>query len=254
MNLQKNINVFNEYLENYDKNITEIKYKYDHTFRVVEYANIICENENFYEKNKELTLICALLHDISRFEEWMRYNSWNKIDHGDLGFEILRENNFISKFTDDIEEQNIILNVVKYHNKFDIPKHLNDIEKKILKVVRDADKIDIMMTQTNKMNFEKKCNENWLEIEKIDIPKEIIDNVVNEELVNNNLVNNNAILLIKHLTFLYDINYRSSFKIIYNLEIVKNKLDSLKELLINEKQYKILEVKFNDYLESNIKL
>ena len=41
---------------------------------------------------------------------------------------------------------------------------------------------------------------------------------------------------------------------IYNLEIVKNKLDSLKELLINEKQYKILEVKFNDYLESNIKL
>jgi len=254
MKYQNSVEVFDDYIKNYDTNIGEIKYKYDHTYRVVEYAKIICENEKFSDNDKELTLICALLHDVARFEEWSKYNSWNKIDHGDLGVELLKQNNFMNKFTSDIKEQNIILNVVKYHNKFEIPDYLSEKEKMILKVVRDADKIDIMMTQTNKRNFEKECNDNWKDIEKVYINDEIINNVINEELVNNNLVNNTAILLIKQLTFLYDINYRSSFKIIYNLNIINEKLNSLEEYMIDKKQFKIIEFKFKDYLESNIKL
>lgn len=254
MNYENCLNKFEEYVKNYDLTITEIKYKYDHTLRVVNYAKIICESENFSKYDTTLTLICSLLHDISRFEEWMEYNSWSKIDHGDLGYEILNQNDFIKNFSENEEEQKLVLNVVKYHNKYEIPENLSEKEKMILKVVRDADKIDILITQTNKMNFEKKCNDNWQDKEKIIISEEIINNVINEELVKNALVNNIALLLIKQLTFLYDINYRSSFKIIYNLNIVDEKLSVLKELLINKEQYKIIEMKFKDYLESNIKL
>lgn len=254
MNYQNCLKKFEEYVNNYDLTITEIKYKYDHTLRVVDYAKAICENEKFSEEDMTLSLICSLLHDIARFEEWTKYNVWNKIDHGDLGYEILNQNDFIKEFSDDMEVQRMILNVVKYHNKFEIPEELKEKEKMLLKVVRDADKIDILMTQTNKMNFEKKCNDKWEDEQKIIVQSEIIENVINEELVKNSLVNNTALLLIKQLTFLYDINYRSSFKIIYDLNIIDDKLNILKELLIDKEQYKIIEIKFKDYLESNIKL
>ena len=68
------------------------------------------------------------------------------------------------------------------------------------------------------------------------------------------IVTNTGILLVKQLTFLFDINYRTSFKIIYNLDIVNKKLNVLKNLIIDDKKYKLIEMKFKDYLESNIML
>ena len=254
MEFEKCLEIFENYVKKYDISIEEIKYKYEHTYRVVEYAKIICEKEKFSSYDKNISLVCALFHDIARFEEWTKYGSWNKIDHGDLGYEILKENNLIDLITDDEKEQEIILNVVKYHNKFSLPDSLNEMEMKVLSVVRDADKIDILNTQTNDKHFEKNNNIYWDEQEKTDLSKTIINNILNEELVDNKLVTNTGILLVKQLTFLFDINYRTSFKIIYNLDIVNKKLNVLKNLIIDDKKYKLIEMKFKDYLESNIML
>ena len=89
MNFDKCLNEFEKYTHMYDLSVKENKYKYEHTLRVVEFAETICNNENFNDEEKNIALICSLLHDIARFEEWTKYNSWNEIDHGDLGYDIL---------------------------------------------------------------------------------------------------------------------------------------------------------------------
>ena len=120
MDFDSCLNEFNKYVANYDLKIAENKYKYDHTLRVIEFTKTICKNENFNEEETNIALICSLLHDIARFEEWTKYHSWNEIDHGDLGYEILSNKNYILKFVSD-EYKATVLSTVKYHNKLEIP-------------------------------------------------------------------------------------------------------------------------------------
>ena len=251
MEFSKCLKIFEDYVNQYDRKIKEIDYKYNHTLRVVEYSKIICENEKFNELETKLTIIASLLHDIGRFEQWIKYNSWHSIDHGDLGYEILTKDNFVLKFVEQ-EYAKIILNAVKFHNKYEIPNNVSELEEKVLKVVRDADKIYILLTQNN-MDNKDGYRDDYIKMENIIIDEEYINNILNEKMVS--LKNNDIISgIIRQLSFLFDINYRTTFKIIYNYDIIDKKLSLLKKALKEEKQYKIIEIKIKDYLESNIKL
>ena len=59
----------------------------------------------------DLAAYCGLLHDIGRFEQLKRYNTFvdsKSIDHGLLGYEILKEDNYINKYIDN-KNKNIVL-------------------------------------------------------------------------------------------------------------------------------------------------
>ncbi len=80
MKFDKCLNELKKYKHMYDLSAKENKYKYEHTLRVVEFTETICNNENFNDEEKNIALICSL------------YNSWNEIDYGDLGYDILKNN------------------------------------------------------------------------------------------------------------------------------------------------------------------
>ena len=67
--INKEIEEFNKFISNYDINNEAIKMKYNHTFRVVDYANKILVNETNDKDIVRLGLIGALLHDIARFKQ-----------------------------------------------------------------------------------------------------------------------------------------------------------------------------------------
>lgn len=252
MDFDSCLNEFNKYVANYDLKIAENKYKYDHTLRVIEFTKTICKNENFNEEETNIALICSLLHDIARFEEWTKYHSWNEIDHGDLGYEILSNKNYILKFVSD-EYKATVLSTVRYHNKLEIPDELDDFTLKMLKVVRDADKLDILNTQYNPYN-ENSLTLNLDYSKKYNLNSFIIDNFINEKMLARDKVTNICEDIIFYLSYLFDMNYRTSFKIIYDLKVVDIKLELLKKVMNDDEKYKILEIKAKDYLESNIKL
>lgn len=252
MDFSSCLNEFDKYVSNYDLKILENKYKYDHTLRVVDFAKIICQNEKCNEEETSVAIICSLLHDIARFEEWTRYHSWNEIDHGDLGFEILSNNDYVLKYVSD-KYKTTVLSTVKYHNKIDIPDNLDNFTLKILKIVRDADKLDILNTQYNPYN-DKSLTLNLDYTKKYNINDSIVENFINEKMLERNKVNNTCEDIVFYLSYLFDINYRTSFKIIYDLNIVNIKLELLKKVMNDDEKYKILEIKAKDYLESNIKL
>ena len=72
----------------------------------------------------------GLLHDIARFEQYTRFQTFSdlkSIDHGDYGVEILKQNNYIRKFIDTDEYDNIIFKAIKNHNIFKIEDGLTVI-------------------------------------------------------------------------------------------------------------------------------
>lgn len=252
MQFDKCIKEFENYVTNYDLNVLQNRYKYDHTFRVLEFTKTICESEKFTEEEKYLACVCSLLHDIARFEEWTKYHSWHEIDHGDLGYEILNKNDYILKYVDK-KYNDIVLNVVKYHNKKDIADDLDELTIKVLKVVRDADKLDILNTQFNPYN-EKSLTLDYDYSQKVKLNNSIIDSFISEKMLDANMVTNIAEDIIFYLSYIFDINYRISFKIIYDLKVIDIKLELLKKVLSDDTQFKIIELKAKDFLESNIKL
>ena len=82
-----------------------------------------------------------------RFEQWTKYKSFDDlktIDHGDLGEELLFKKGLIKNFKLDDEFYDIVSKAIKYHNKYELPDDLTVREKMHAKIVRDADKLDII--------------------------------------------------------------------------------------------------------------
>ena len=100
------IEVFNEYVNNYDIENPKIKLKYDHSIRVMELSLKYAKKLNFSQEDINLAYMIGLLHDIGRFEQAKRFDNFvelETIDHADLGCKILFEENLIKKF--DIDEK-----------------------------------------------------------------------------------------------------------------------------------------------------
>ena len=122
---------FVKYVEPYRQYGEKIELKLEHTFRVKKLCKEIAENINLAKKEIKTAEICGLLHDIGRFEQWKNYKSledYKTLDHGDLGYNILKKNNYINKYIKNEEEKAIVLKAVKYHNKYSIPKNLKKKE------------------------------------------------------------------------------------------------------------------------------
>lgn len=227
---------FEEYTSHYDKTLSGISLKYNHSFRVVKKAELIAKSIKLNEEDMELVRVCALLHDIARFEQYKTYNSFEdakSFDHGDKGKEILEENGITNE---------IILDAVKYHNKYEIPKHLSERNKIFLKIVRDADKVDILEHQGM-----------VIKTKKYTIPKEIKDYFIEHKSIGHNIKahsEGNIINILRMLAFIFDLNYKESFRMIKEKNIVNIKCDLIKEQGIKgiEEIRKIC----NEYIESRL--
>ncbi|MGE5456471.1 MAG: HD domain-containing protein [Ignavibacteriales bacterium] len=141
---------FKKYVLNFDMNIPEINYKYYHSLRVRDLCKEIAEYLKLTEEETILVKQIGLLHDIGRFEQWKRFKSYHdpdSIDHGDLGVDILFNNNFINEFNIN-DNLDIIYKAIKYHNKYELPK-LDSYTELFCNIVRDSDKIDILFLISN---------------------------------------------------------------------------------------------------------
>ena len=227
---------FEEYTSKYDKNTSGISLKYNHSYRVVKKAELISKSIKLNKDDMELVRVCALLHDISRFEQYKQYNTFDdskSFDHGDKGKEILLENGF---------NDEILLDAVKYHNKYEIPEYLDNRNKLFLRIVRDADKVDILEHQGMVVK-----TKNYT------IPQEIKDCFIEHKSINNNIKCNaegNIYSVLRMLAFIFDLNYKESFKMVKEKNIIDIKCDLIKEQGIKgiEEIRKIC----NEYVESRL--
>ncbi len=230
------IDEFNKYAKTFDLTIKQIIYKYHHSFRVMEIAKEIALSLNLNKEEIELATICGLFHDIGRFRQWTEYETYrdqDSIDHGDLGSEILKD------FLNNYKDKDIVIKATKYHNKYGVPE-LDERTTLFCNIVRDADKLDIMREQTNEI-YQKE----------IILKPELLTDIDNKIICQNKNIENEVDTIIRELSWVFDLNFKYSFKFLKDKKIIENKLNLLK-IYGETEEIKKLETTINNEIEKRL--
>ena len=156
---------FDSYVAAYDATNPRIALKVEHTLRVAELCERIAREAGFTPAGVDLAWLCGLLHDIGRFEQLRRWNTFSdaaSTSHAALGVEVLFGSKgdtgvadddgsaagtigIIHRFIDPSDElEEVIRAAVGFHSDYRLPEDLNVRTHAICDVVRDADKLDIL--------------------------------------------------------------------------------------------------------------
>ena len=152
-----NLKAFQEYANGFDLTEPRLKSKLHHSIRV---ADITEEIGASIFNNNEIIDLCyniGLLHDVGRFPQWTKYQSFNdfrSVDHADYSCDMLfGETKLIKVFSIPEKWYQYINMATKYHNKLKIDvTELRATVKEynldyvlmltLCKIIRDADKLD----------------------------------------------------------------------------------------------------------------
>ncbi len=230
---------FENYFKKFDTKNENLLRKFNHSIRVMNFSIEIAKSLYLPEDMIEIIGIAGLLHDIGRFEQWKRYETYsdlNSVDHGKLGVEILKHNNYIKNYVFNDKYINLIYSAVYEHNKYKISDNLSFNEEIVCKIIRDADKLDLLKTQGNSI----KPN--------VIFHKEILENIYNKQCCINRKQENEADKIIKQICFIYDISFQYSLKYIKNENILHNKLQLLKNSCPENTNLDDIENELNNYL------
>jgi len=239
MDIKKIKDIFSKYVKTYDLDEKPILKKYNHSFRVMEISKYISESINLNEEDTYISMVIGILHDYARFEQWTKYKTYSdikSIDHGDLAIKNLFDNNEIERFNIKKEYYKFIYNAIKYHNKYKYPADLDEKNKLFCKIIRDADKLDILYLLGL---IEEKAKEDDSEISK-EVEKSFFENKLIKRNNNINLSDN----VILKIAMIFDLNFEYSYKYIRENKLI----DKIFETLENKEKYKI----YFDYIKNYI--
>ena len=145
------MNYFDEYIKNFDTSVGEINYKYHHSYRVMDNMEKIAKELNLNKEDIELAKCIGILHDIGRFKQFKEYQTFKdeQMDHANYGVEVIKQNNILEKANINKEDYEVVYAAIKNHNKYEVEKDLSERELLFTKMIRDADKLDIIYVLAN---------------------------------------------------------------------------------------------------------
>lgn len=254
INLEEAKKEFLKYVNQFDVNDERITQKMGHSLRVMENSRKLAQNIGLEEEKINLATLIGLLHDIGRFEQHVMQKKQKDakfIDHGDLGVEILKKDNYIRKYIHDDKYDTIIFKSIENHSKYKINPQLNKEELFFAKMIRDCDKLDIFYETTDLYwrGQEEK-------IENCEISDYIFDEFEKQKTIEKNREKqkNELETIISVIAFLFDINFKESFEIIKNekyIDKIVGRFNYKKEK--TKEQMETIKNTANNYIEKKIK-
>ena len=201
--MNDNLDEFDKYVMSYDLNEKMIEFKYKHSYRVMHESDEISYTINLDEDDNYLACLIGLLHDYGRFPQWKEYKTFNdrkSIDHADFGVKILFDDGEIKKYRLATEDYDIAKKAIKNHNKYEMEDNLTVKEKLHCKIIRDADKLDILYSFSNPRIFEIKIDDS-------DISDIVKEEFRKHKLIKKEDVKTASDKIILYLSFVFDLNY-----------------------------------------------
>jgi putative nucleotidyltransferase with HDIG domain len=199
--------------------------KLAHTLRVRQASLDIGKSEGLSGDDLYVAEAAALLHDIGRFEQFRRYQTFadaRSENHADLGVQVIDENGFLKPI--DGETARVILRAVQCHNKASLPVGENGRGLFFMKLLRDADKVDIWHVVTEYYGQMHGKRNQTLELNLPDTPE--VSNAVCESLLKGNMVRMKDLKTLNDFKLLqmgwvYDVNFRRTFQIVKEREYLE---------------------------------
>jgi len=222
-----------------NSNVTDnLQLKKDHSIKVASLSKYIAENLDMNREDCELAEIIGLMHDIGRFSQFEKYESFDDlktVDHAALSLDIIQNEEFFKK----IQEKNklVIISAIGNHNKFAI-NETNERYLKFCKILRDADKLDILETCITYMKRDGSFSMPSISLNLQNKP--ILNDAVKKDIEMGKLVQRKDLKTVLDfkiflLSMVYDINYKISFHYLNQKQLIKNIYETLpkKDEIIN---------------------
>ncbi|MFW6257790.1 MAG: HD domain-containing protein [Prolixibacteraceae bacterium] len=249
------VNISTDFFEKYiasfkglsDDQQKNFKIKKAHSYRVAENARWLAVKLKQDAEGEKIAFLSGLFHDIGRFKQLVDYNTFHdqkSIDHADYAVDVLRKEGMLNFLDTDARE--LIFTAIFMHNKFDLSKKLTQRELLYARILRDADKLDILKVLTDYYSGRNQPVNHTLTWE---LPKgKAVSKTVAREVLAGKLVSKSEVkseidVKIMQLSWIYDLNFRPSVEYVLEnrfLEKIYNtlsKTDTVIEIYRKVKVY-----------------
>lgn len=208
-----------------EKEQRNITLKEEHTHYVCENSAEIARGELPGENELLLAETVALFHDSGRFPQYARYKTFRdsiSVNHGILGAKTLTERGILDRL--DGKERDIVINTVKFHNCFVIPEFDDPDKVLFLKLVRDADKLDIWRVF---IEFYESPEEEKAEAVGLGLPDvpgysgDLLAAIRNREVVSLRRLKTLNDFKLLQLSWIFDLNFKTSLALLLERDYIK---------------------------------
>jgi len=248
---------FNDYVGSFygdDKFVNvSLKLKEDHSHRVCEEMMYLGGKLGLTENQKRIGYAIALFHDIGRFEQFVRYRTYNDSrseNHCLLAIDVLCREKVLA----DVEgyERELIERAIEYHSRKELPRDLDGEYLLLSKMIRDADKVDIYYVVTGYYKLLRDNPEEFeLELEFPDEPEysaEVIEMLMRGQRIDYGGLRTLNDAKLCQLGWIYDVNFTAT------LERIKERgfLEKIFDFLPDTEDIKMVRGKVFEYINSRI--
>lgn len=197
---------------------TNILLKKDHTKQVCAIILRLGKELGLSGRDLFIAELTALFHDIGRFEQYARYGTYmdsHSENHAELGLTVLAGTGALSAVDKDCVK--LVLESVRHHNLHSLPSGMDKEAAFFTKLVRDADKIDVLRIVVDFYTEEeitKKIAAKYGMPNTPVISDEVYDEARRGTLVSSSSVKTWADNKLLHLAWVYDINFVPTFRLL----------------------------------------
>lgn len=215
MNLDYARQQFESYLEQYDRSDDKVRLKIIHTYGVVHCSRQICGRVGLSREDTDLAQLIALLHDIGRFEQLKRFDSFepDTMDHAAFGVHLLFEEGKIRDFIKEPAWDSIIRTAIARHSDFKLEGISDQRELLHARLIRDADKLDNCRVKLED-SIETMLGVSPKEVGRSSITPEVMAQFMDHKSIYSPTRKTKMDYWLSYLAYFFDINFRATLTII----------------------------------------
>lgn len=229
-----------------------VQMKVGHIIRVAENCKKLATNLKLTEEQIQLAELIGLLHDIGRFEQYkiLDKDKKEKFDHGEAGVEVLKKDNYIRKYIEEDMYDDTIYTAVYEHNKYQLSEGLSQEKELFCKIIRDADKLDLIY-EGAVIYWEEP--ERMKQVEEGRLSKKMLEDVYQTRLADGRNKISETDQVLRFASYVFDVNFSYSFKVLKKNDYVSKMIDKF-HYQISETKDQMMKVKkiVNEYIVDNI--
>jgi hypothetical protein len=192
-----------------------IDLKERHTLKVCENITEISERLSLDENRRLVAEAVALFHDIGRFPQYAEYKTFRdsiSVNHGLLGAQTLRKTRVLQNLSPD--EQEAIMQSVTFHNAFAVPKKEREDIVFFIKLIRDADKLDIWRVFLEHYEGAEESRASAVGLGLPELPEyseEVLSQLYEKRIVSLSSIRSLNDFRLLQLSWIFDLNFIPSF-------------------------------------------
>ncbi len=173
-----------------------------------------------------LAILIAMLHDIGRFEQLKRFDSFDDsiIDHAKIGIDVLFKQKKIRNFIKTDEYDQIIYDAIEQHSLYAIDESLEGKSLLHARLIRDSDKLDnyrVKNTESIKTLFG--IDQAEFEIETVS--PNILEDIMNHRLIVKDDRTTHLDMYVSYLAFAFDLNFKASYQWLKESDYIEKNID-----------------------------